>query len=502
MSKLKLLFLLNLTLGSTNVFSSYHKIDEPKDVYSQSIPSHSLTIEQEEESFRFAVAESLKRVDQEEENRITQEKEEKEYQLAIAASLEEQDHQYAIKLQNEMEQQHEDLKHKDYLYACQLKEQLCQERKVPSKIEFSENVEPDFISSLQSEHYPKYDRIMGVNQLHKQGLRGRDINIGVLDVKLGCMRPDASKNKFETLLTGSTAFSEHSIKMALRISGLISNFNQFPSIAPKASLFHVVTNQWNHNTGDLASNKYYQTITAHFDSEGQQVKSKICNGKRSDGANVSKACILQDMTLDDVEADAELAKFFFDCIEKSCFLVNVSRDLLCGSQAEAALHQFACLGGLIVKAIGNDSVTWNSDGIFKRNSHEPLTISDYDIHLHKMIQSDLELKNAVLFVGALESDMLRVLDSSCMPSECIQSRTLFACGDVQLCGQRSSASGTSIAAATVTGIVALMKEAFPNKSFQEIANALLKTKEFLNDSFSSEAFERINVEKALALLRS
>ena len=470
-------------------------------------------------------------------NRIQQpdyEHEEKLFQIAVAESIiseqSRKDYVYALQLQTQISQEEkqfiekEEQSRKDSVYALQLQTQISQgEMQFIKKTEKSckiygydlqpqeqilqaegpsikiGNIDQNFIT------YPQYDHDLGLYSLHALGLTGSGVKVAMLDVSRSLYAKFyADNNLFYKLLPNSTQFSDHSMRMALRIAGAISTIEDFPSIAPNVELFHVVTNKWNFSTG-INQNSHYKEVSAHYLSGEKKIEIKIYNGIPEIAANRISSepyFLLQDLILRDDEADKELADFFSECIEKKFLVINISRDLLFGPKTEEALYRFVGLGGIIVKAIGNDSFAWNQDGITK-NPSEKLKIADYDVHLHKIIRNNHKLRNAFIFVGSLAPDMMSLNAASCLPGNYISDRTLFSCGSANISNSPTNvveSHGTSIAAATVTGVLALLKEACPGYSFPEIANALLKTTDPFAIGSSDNVYGRLNAHAALRFL--
>lgn len=181
-------------------------------------------------------------------------------------------------------------------------------------------------------------------------------------------------------------------------------------------------------------------------------------------------------------------------------IINASLALAIGDKTREAIKQFGQSGGIFVKAAGNENIMISK----MTGLRSPETNIAFDTHLHGLLKNDEGLRNSFLMVGALAPSLTKFADFSTRAGGITPNRYLTAWGEQILSydyGKGPSATlrddGTSYAAPVVSGILVLLKEAFPKCSAKELASYLLENTDSLgaNQLFISGK-GRVNGQKA------
>lgn len=302
---------------------------------------------------------------------------------------------------------------------------------------------------------------VGISYLHELSLYGEDVKAAILDVNPDYQAPCFSHQFLKkNLIEGSTPhLTAHSCRVVGILAGDVKTIYDSPSVAPNCDLFHYVTKKWGYskNVG-----KWLE-----YQSQLRIVKSRIEEWDTTE--------FVTDVILEDKEADIELETFFRDLIYKKINIVNVSRDLLLGPKSQAQMEAFIEQGGLLVVALGNGGFRYTEAGIYYQDN-DSFRIAACQLPFVRHIFKNPFLKKGVIFVGEANEDPLKVSFISCQPGNMISDRTIFSFSNYKVILNQfeQTIQATSGATAVVSGIIVLLKEAFPSISPQEIAQTLLE----------------------------
>lgn len=162
------------------------------------------------------------------------------------------------------------------------------------------------------------------------------------------------------------------------------------------------------------------------------------------------------------------------------YIINYSQNFIASPMILESLERFILAGGLIVMAAGNDPSPPDENGYLIRDGNilPPNEIFS-EIGFKKWLKQNPQLQKGILFVGGLDISMKQLSQDSTKALATLENRYICAWGDnvVSTTGTRSFdiMSGTSMAAPTVTGIIAVLKGAFPNIPLQTIGQIVLET---------------------------
>ncbi len=207
----------------------------------------------------------------------------------------------------------------------------------------------------------------------------------------------------------------------------------------------------------------------------------------------------------DANEDIELEKAIRELTAKGVQIINTSFAYSLGEKSKKALLDFSRAGGVVVSAAGNFDVLTSGRGELKspKEEDEGLYKNLYlKTDLWRNMKNDPKFRNAFVLVGGLDKDANRFAYFSTRAGDAAPSRYLTAWGEgvnTYDYGKDtiSQESGTSFSAPIVTATLALLKEAFPEKSAREIACYLLENTDSMGENqYFLSGNGRMNAGKA------
>lgn len=242
-------------------------------------------------------------------------------------------------------------------------------------------------------------------------------------------------------------------------------------------------NEWEVYSTMYEEEELREDFTTLF-TEFYQLFTDIKLKKFSQELRTGDYVYLIDAVLDEA-VDEEYARIFSELLDADIEIINVSDALPLGPKTARVLMGLKEKGRIIVIASGNAGFKYKRDGVCCSDvfrSNEPMDtrnslVTMKNFALVKALNDNPELTGLFMFVGALKKNLTTVSNYSNMPGNFLCERFVVAWGnDVPaptIDTNWGTTSGTSAAAAYVTSIVALLKEAFPKKTGQELGQALI-----------------------------
>ncbi len=408
--------------------------------------------------------------------------------------------------------------------------------------------------------YPIMDLILGVKFLHDQGLTGKDIIVGVIDVtETGEEMVGKIKGFKGALIDSSDSFSFHQSCHSSHVSGIIcgQKIEGRTSVAPdskvlfKAYLPNDITKKlpikcevtasgdWIFEEGVIKKGSkvtIYQpgsqymihksqyvyddkTWTSDIDKESSIPHPNVyaCTGLYGD----TRSSFVKDLYPGFVthiefvgnEVDDHVSKIINLMNEKGIKIINYSVLATFGPKTLEALRNFAKNGGVFVVAAGNAGNTFSSKGY---DNSKRFIRGALDVNFLSTISNNIP--ESIVLVGNLEErvdDKAIQLHSTSAKAGDLKNHYIAAWGEnvpsiafkkneEKIERKTETMTGTSQAAPMISGVIADLYQGFPKCTPLQIKNILLKTASTKDLSGTSEDYGMgmLDAKAAYAYLKS
>ncbi len=184
------------------------------------------------------------------------------------------------------------------------------------------------------------------------------------------------------------------------------------------------------------------------------------------------------------DADEEISKVFDDITKKEIKIVNISNSIPIGPKSVKSIKCFIKQDGVIIKAVLNEGTKWDKNGFpFSNISFSTILdlfkfLPDLTLYLILLKQEFSDIRSGFIMVGSLSKSLLSIEKNCDKPGSNFNDIYIGAWGErvpIRLEDDMYYAlkSGSSVAAPTVTGAIALITYIAPQYSLQKIIKSIL-----------------------------
>jgi len=368
------------------------------------------------------------------------------------------------------------------------------------------------------------DKLLGVEFLHTQGFFGRGVKVGVMEG--GAASPTRSGHVYHskvTLKSFQIPEAYHAQHVIGTIAAPAKMVHERLGVAPLSSVSFLNIPKDDVIQCRIEGKDYFykgQPLDEYVEpvftiTDGlktiTEFKPYTSESKPEGSLYDSDLEIVGGHYLD--ASDEKLKECFEEAMREGLQIINLSTGLSYGPKSLQALKAFVAQGGVIVKAAGNSGHKLQAPLNPTKIQGEELNafwgqaqLASSDVGFFKMIKENPELLESTLLVGNLKNES-ELNKSSCQAGEFAKCYIAAwgtdvlstASGKGQNCGL-GKYSGTSMATPMVTGIVAVLKEAWPEIETKKLIAILLQTATPIGDP-ETFGMGRLNAEAAFERAR-
>jgi hypothetical protein len=331
-----------------------------------------------------------------------------------------------------------------------------------------------------------YDESMGITFVQKQGFSGKRVPIGIIEPMAQGYKGTGIHQDFKAgILSGSDPIaSSHGTHVLGIIGARPRTIHDRSGVAPEAEILFLLSP----SPSTVIPYYDFPTPSTHVSREENKFSIPLITPR-----------ILLDSQFT-TEIDQRFATIFQKAIKYKLKVINGSISMGWGPRTEIALRAYIEQGGVLIIAAGNGSISLEPK-IFYEEGKVSAALEYQSMIMMGGIRRYLKdpiIAQGILYVGNLKDD--HNLHPTSNLAGITGKRYIAAYGTqvpstVGSNTKRTLMTGTSQAAPTVTGAIALLIEAFPACTPQQITGIILDTAQKI-DTIEKTGRGRLNLKKA------